>query len=1106
MRKVLIIGAMLLFVSSVFAGVTGKISGRVIDKETGEPLPAVNVIIEGTTLGAATDANGEYFIINVPVGTYTVVASMVGYKPERVTNVKVSADMTTTVNFKLALTVLKTKAIEVKATRPIIQPHVTSSRRLIEDKEIQRTPAIRDFTDVVALQAGAVETRGGLASGLHIRGGRENETVYIVDGIYANDPVTGQSGLLLNKNAIQEMAIVTGGFNAEYGEAMSGIVNVITREGGKRHSGSIQYETDRPFIPIQTEDKWSVFYPEGWDSFYTPHKRRWGYGQDDVNFTLGGPIPLLKRATYFLSGDFLERQRGRLPNTDAHQRSGTAKLVFRPINTLKFTLSGNFSYLKYHRYDYNDHGFSQGIWLYETPLYRRDNTQLNLKVTHTLSPNTFYELNVGGFQTHFTARGQNGRYYHEWRAIGYNLPWVRNAYHNRWEEETDTSIIYHYWYDPAYCRWDLPDSILSLYHPLDSIIEAHPEWSDSIQAEIAWMMYYENLEYGRWDPDSGRWIWNRKTRIDTIISGGDTIIDTTLLVKETYRQMQDALNSRFYEVNSYQIKHISEVDTSMIVLGDDTLPHEVIVERLPGTDSVLVYHIFSIDTYLESYKAWMEAVQKWSEADREHRPEADSLRKVAKELEKKIEKSGNMYTIRYERDPEFRYFSYYFWPWWHDRNTVHYSARFDLTSQVTKHHQIKTGGSFRYHNLKLLDVYFANENPYWDQYLQHPIIGAAYIQDKFEYEDLTINGGLRFDYFNPNAEYYRSLDSLELGKTYTTPKYQLSPRFGISFAVSEKSLMYASYGWFFQIHKLEDLYQNLEADITNGLPLLGNPNLPPERTIAYQVGYRYAFTPDMAGEVTAYYKDAKNLLASRQLTTVYNRKLVSFTYYDILDFATIKGIDVTFTKRAARWLSLSLAYSYLDAKGSGSAGDEFYRRYMGTNVEPPHREYPLEFDITHSLKLNLNLYVPQDFTFKPLSDLNTNLQFNFSSGRPYTPSTEKGGLLEPNSKRLPPSSTVDLRIEKNFKFGGFTLTLYTDIRNLLDTKNVIRVYSNTGLPDDNGGRPRFEPLYYSDYEFYGYSSPEEYYEARVANWKRRVNNPGHFDSPRTIRVGITASF
>lgn len=1086
MKKALVVGVVLLLASIAFAGITGKIAGRVIDKETGEPLPAVNVIIEGTTLGAATDANGDYFVVNVPVGTYTVVASMVGYKEARVTNVKVSADMTTRTNFKLSLTVLKTKTIEVKATRPIIEPHITESRRLIEDKEIQRTPAIQDFTDVVALQAGAVETRGGYDSGLHIRGGRANETVYIVDGIFANDPVTGQSGLLLHKNAIQEMAIVTGGFNAEYGEAMSGIVNVITKEGGKKYGGSIQYETDRPFIPIKTEDAWSVFYPEGWDEFYTPNKRRWGFGEDDINFTLGGPIPLLKKSSFFFSGDFLERQRGRLPNMDRQQRTGTAKFTFRPINPLKATLSGNFSFWEYHAYD---HRYSQGKWLEDLPRYRRDNTQINMKITHTITPNTFYEVNVGRFQTHSTGRAQDGIYYHQWKALGRNLSWIRAAYGNRYWKAEDTS--YHYWYDCGYSQWDLPDSIIEKFALLRDSLKEHPEMQDSIQAEMMWMYYYEEQGYGEWDPELNKWVWHKDPSAPS--------------AKQYFKFMQEALNSRFYEVNSYQIKSIYDVNDSLIVIGNDTIPQEVVVSDT-FHDSVLVYHTFFIDTYIDSYKEWMDAVQKWSDADREGRPEADSLKKLAKKLEKEIEKSGNLYSIRYEGDPEFGYFRYYFAPWWHDRNTVHYSGRFDLTSQVNKYNQIKMGGSFRYHILDLLDLYFTNENPYWDKYSMNPIIGAAYLQDKIEYEDLTINAGLRFDYFDPRSEYYRSLDTLELGKEPVTPKYQFSPRLGISFAVSEKSLMYASYGHFFQIPKLENIYENLEADITQGLPIIGDPNVEPEHTIAYQVGYRYAFTPDMAGEIIAYYKDAKNLLATRQLTTVYNRELVSYSIYMPLDYAIIKGIDISFTKRAAKWLSATFTYSYLNAKGSGSSEDWFYRLYLNKDVEPPHKEYPLEFDVTHSFKTNLNLYIPPEFAFKPLSNLNTNLQFNFSSGEPYTPSVSKGGLLEPNSKRLPTKSTIDLKLEKHFRFGGLILTLYTDIRNLLDTKNVIRVYDNTGLPDDNARAPRFEPRSYTDYEFWGYSSPEEYWEARVDNWKRNVNNPAHFDSPRTIRVGVMASF
>lgn len=1041
----------LLIPGLLVAATTGKIAGRVVDAETGEPLPFVNVIVEGTVLGAATDEQGNYFILNVPPGTYTVVASMIGYRDAKVENVHVSAGFTTTVNFRLELTVLATQEVVITAERPIVQRDVTSSTRFITSQEIAQMP-VTDFEDIVALQAGAVETGLGLSAGLHIRGGRTNEVVYLVDGINVNDPVRNQPGIQLANQAIQEMLIVTGGFNAEFGQAMSGIVNIVTREGTPKLGGSVEYETDRPLIPI--------------DTALTAGKR-YGFGHDRVNLSLGGPIPGLKRGTFFVSGEFLEHE-DRLPHNDESRQSGTGKLTWQPTGSIKTTLSGNFSQSRYHRYA---HGRSRGDWLRTGPLFTRDNYQLNLMLNHTLSKSTFYTLNIGTFHTHFGAKAWDGQHYNDWKEIGrMMLPWAGSAIAKGWYDQEWRTWYYYDTTKKALTDSCLvPPEVLGRY-PVGTMkrmlndlgfsddeirrLKLDRYLEDPIAAAV-WFWYYDSLGYGRME--GGRWRWSGETR------------------GEQLENALEALNNLYYEVNTWRL-------------------------RVENGDTVgLEYNLFNAARYIQQVREYMRA----------DTIKNDSLRRAVKDsLLKRFEPSGNMYYIRYNRD-EFRRFAYHPWPIWHDRQTTKHTIDFDLTSQLGSH-QVKLGGELYHHDLKLTDLQFVNPNPYLDHYHKEPIIAAAYIQDKIEHEDLTVNAGVRFDYFHPRSEFYIKLDSLDAGKDQAKPKWQLSPRLGISYSVGERSVMYASYGHFFQPVDLGDIYQNLEADITQGIPLLGNPNLPPQKTVAYEVGLRHAFTPDMAGEVTAYYKDVENLLATRQITTIYDRKLAQYNIYVLEDFAVVKGIDLTLMRRASQFLSGSISYSYLDAKGTGSSGREFYYRYRDFVDILPKREYPLEFDVTHSLKANVNLYLPSGFGpslfgFKPLSDLNTNLQYNLSSGPPYTPTDRKGTPLEPGSKRLPPTQTLDMRMEKNLKLGGMKYGLFLDVRNLFDTRNARNVYTFTGKPDDDGGRPRWDPAYYGVAER-GYEAAWQRYLADVRNWERYVANPANFGAPRTIKVGLMTSF
>jgi len=194
----------------VIAGTSGKIAGRAIDAVTKQSLLSVNIQIVGTSYGAATDLDGNYFIINVPVGTYTVRASMIGYAPKTISNVKVMVDMTTTIDFALEPADVQMNEVIVVASRPPIQPDVTSTKHTIEEETINALP-VTDFREIVGMQAGV--------SGSHFRGGRFNESLFLVDGIAIKSAVNSYSGTTTGGFAIDipqlsvsEIQVSTGGF------------------------------------------------------------------------------------------------------------------------------------------------------------------------------------------------------------------------------------------------------------------------------------------------------------------------------------------------------------------------------------------------------------------------------------------------------------------------------------------------------------------------------------------------------------------------------------------------------------------------------------------------------------------------------------------------------------------------------------------------------------------------------------------------------------------------------------------------------------------------------------------------------------------------------
>ena len=989
----IIISFLLLFFSFQFVGfsqsgrVTGKLEGIIKDAETGEPLIGANVIVTNTYYGATTDADGYYVVLNVPAGTYTVEVHYIGYTVRKYIDVVVSPDRTTTLNSELSPEVIEGETVVVVANKPIIKRDVTGAEVELASEDIKRKP-VTTFTGVIQQQAGAVNTGAANSSGLHIRGGRANELVYYIDGVNTNDPANNGRGTNVDINSIEQLKIITGGFNAEYGEAMSGVVQIITKSGP-----SNEY----------------VLYAETQSNDFM-NGSRYDNGYNKYVANLGGPIPFTNRTTTFFASASLEKSKIQDPSNIAVIRrnsdrspSYTFKLQSNAIKNLRFFISGNYNKDEWLNYD---HVRSKGVWLDYTPRNENESYLLSTTITHTLSKKFFYDLTFSHFYTSRTLKGQDGRDYQDFRTVNEYMPWVA--------EHT---------YTPSR---ENPDFNTELN-----------QWQNGWTEEEAWLDYYHGLGYFDYGND-GNIVWN------------------------TPEQMLDAYQFRYWDTGHYELE-----------FNDDSTQFDV------------KYIPFSID----NYKKYLEDREKYSQ----------------------YAFQGDIYYARYPTD-KFGYFNYGFIPWWHERSTKYYSVEGAFQGQINKQNFIKIGGTARFSTLELTDIQFLNLNPYFDYYKKKPTNAVAYIQDKFEFEDMVINVGLRYDYFHPHSKVIKDFNDISKGYKEATYKDQLSPRFGIAFAVSDKTVMRANYGHFFQVPDLSEMYQSIEVDFTSGVPLIGNADLPAQKETMYAVGLKHRLSSDVSVEVSAYYKDIQKLLSTRQQTTQWQGRPAQYTLFEINDFAKVKGIDLTIGKRPSRFLFGSLTYSFMDAKGTGSDGREFYYRYANIGAgELPRKEYPLEFDVTHSIKLDLNFYLPREwgpqiFGYKFLEDINTNLYFNYNSGPPYTPEDLRGNPGELGSGRLPSTHRADLRVEKFFNISNrFRMSLFSDIRNLFNTENITRVWLTTGKVDDNGYRPPFEEASMSaQAERWGYASAEAYYADLLATWKDYVTRPNYFGIPRIIRFGVSA--
>ena len=206
------------------------IPGKIVDAKTREPIIGATVILEGTVFGAGTDLDGRYTILNIPPGSYSLKVSAIGYGGINRKYVQVSIYLTTREDFELSEAAIQTQEVVAIAEKPLVQKDLTASTAVISSGQLQALP-VTEFTQVLNLQAGYV---GG-----HVRGGRKGEVGYWIDGVPVTDSYDGSNVVEVNKDMIQELQLISGAFNAEYGQAMSGIVNIATKDGGTDFHGSV---------------------------------------------------------------------------------------------------------------------------------------------------------------------------------------------------------------------------------------------------------------------------------------------------------------------------------------------------------------------------------------------------------------------------------------------------------------------------------------------------------------------------------------------------------------------------------------------------------------------------------------------------------------------------------------------------------------------------------------------------------------------------------------------------------------------------------------------------------------------------------------------------
>ena len=844
---------------------SGKVTGFVRDGATADPLAGVTVCVEGTELRAISGLNGEYFILNVPVGSYRLEVQMIGYLPVRTQKLTVYSDRTTRIDFELETTILDlAEPVAITAPRTSIRSDLTASSEVIVPREIESLP-VTDLSDLIFLQNGVVRDAEG---NLHVRGGRGNEISYYVDGATLEDPLLGGMGTHIQLDSVEELVINRGGFNAQYGEAMSGVVNIVTREGSGALSGTLRAATT-----MQSQYNLAAG----------------GYGETTagrggrLEGVLSGALPWLgDRGGYFLSGQVLSDGH-HIPHNSRSLATVAGNLVFKPYPLLKLKVSGHYFRQRHLQYDHrNENGLSYDFNQDGLPERQARSDALNLSVSQNISPRFFYTARFYRYSTNST----------------------------------------------------LAPSVL-----------ADRYWTH-------WPGYSEN-SLGEYD-------------------------------------------GSIYESNQL---------------------HSDRFEGLPFTDA------------------------------------------------------GD------------------FFPLYRDTRATYYGARADLSGQVTYWNQIRAGAEAQWYRLDWDERSFLQAVPHGQRYSVNPVEGALYFQNKLEFSRLIVDAGLRVDYLDTSQRFFVDLPTGQAERRDNSTKIRLSPRLGVSHSFTPRSMLRFNYGFFYQPPEFRLAYANLRRDFSGDSPQLGNPDLAPQKTVAYEFGLEHMITGDVRFGFTASYKTISNLTSTAQV------QYPGGMYYifNNADFGSVRSVELIVKRDVSRVFSGSFNYTYSIARGSASSPQEHAEQ-----ANPVERGYfPLAFDQRHTVKAVMSLLAPETVQKRilgvPLSGWGVSLIGYIGSGLPYTPTNtlRERTPTARNQARLPAFVNLDLRLRKRFKAGGFTYTLFSEVRNVFDRRNVVSVYANTGRPGDDG---------YTLESFSGRS--EEFIRLR----RLLSLDPQQYVPPREIRVGFEIGF
>ncbi len=996
------------------AGTTGRIRGKVVDVKSGEPLIGASVLLEGTSLGASTDVNGVFLVLNVPPGKYRVRCSYLGYQPQVIANVDVNVDLTTERNFSLnGDEGVRMQERVIIAEAPLINKSATNDVSNVTADQIANIP-VRGVQGVVGLTGGVVSQGGNL----YVRGGRTGEVAYYVDGVLSTNPVNRQNAITVVNDAIEEVSTQLGGMTAEYGGAMSGVVNTTSKIGTPNMNISAQAITD------------------GFLSGQKKYLGTYSYGLNEYNLTVGGPlVPNNNHVKFFAAG---QRTFNRSDATfldgikfpsyfDSTAMIGTAYTIINKDSNQYTSLPAGNSPRRaqianlFNTADVltgrNLGGLSNESWGGQGNIYF-DYPNMNVKI------------------------GGSYNYENQYSSVGKSLDLIQmltNTYRPGETQQTDASV---------YAK------VTEIFNPT-SYLTVNVGFMDYFTESGDGVLFRNYAAYG--DPDNPA---------------------------------------------NWDLIGRSEEPPTMQVYG--------LSFNAPGT-----LNAAPSGTAAGVYSKGLR--QSWQ-------GRLDFVHEFGKEWELKVGGEGEYYNVRsYSINgfalnlAQFKNQSSADWYVYNAANVNNYG--YDIYGNNFN------GGSFT--DKTGYNVNLPNDGA------RHPITAGAYVQNKFELTDFILNLGARLDYIQPGGKGFKNAQLIGLESIDGIPlvadssliaqnaTVQVSPRIGFSFPVSDQTVFHSEYGKFIAQAALSDLYDSravqgrfLQGGFARQFP---NPDLKPERTTDYQIGFRQQLGLNSAFDLSFFYKNTQDLVVIRQVVPQPGAQYSAYISNENGDFGTIRGMtfrfDVRRTNRISMSSNLTLQSSLSTGSASGSHFDIAWQDVSGPEGRPSFPVIPAPTDFDRSIFGNVSLDYRYDandgpvlFDSKILERAGANFLFTFTSGRRYTTQTVSSVFFpingptpyeDINSSTAPWNFQLDLKLDKVVNvFGNGTMDIYVWVVNVLNIQNIVNIYPATGLPNDDG--------YFSTPG--GQNYVDTYGPEAKKLYNYLIDNAANYGTPRIIRVGAKLMF